>query len=116
MASLLSRLAPIVIALRGTKRLLSSPRRTLARVTYLREHPERYEPPRSLSKTVDVSVSTVGSWPVYEIAPRGMPAANRALYLHGGCYVFEIDPLHWSLVAALATEAGTRITVPIMPL
>ncbi|TAL44661.1 MAG: alpha/beta hydrolase [Salinibacterium sp.] len=116
MASLLSRLAPIVITLRGTKRLLSSPHRTLARITQLREHPEPYEPPRSLSKKVDVSLSVIGDWPVYEIAPKGTPADNRALYLHGGCYVFEIDPLHWSLVAALATQASARITVPIMPL
>jgi monoterpene epsilon-lactone hydrolase len=115
-ASLLSKLAPIVITLRGSKRMFKSARRTLAKVARLQAKPVSHEPPRSLSKRVDVAERTVAGWPVYDISRHGAQGPGRVLYLHGGCYVFEIDPIHWAAVATLAIETGARITVPIMPL
>jgi len=50
------------------------------------------------------------------VAPRSGAQATRALFLHGGCYVFEIDRLHWRFVANLVRETGVTVTVPIMPL
>jgi acetyl esterase/lipase len=116
MASFRSRLAPLVITLRGTKRLLSSAQRTMDQVARLQGRPDPYEPPARLAKTVEISLDTTSGWPVYRVSPRGVAAPLRALYLHGGCYVFQIDPVHWSVVAKLAIEAGAQITVPIMPL
>lgn len=116
MASLLSRLAPLVVTLRGSKRLFSSSRRTLDRVAKLAAHPARFDPPTRLGRTVTITRRDVDGWPVFDVTPRAAPSARRALYLHGGCYVFEIDPVHWSLIGKLVAETGVTVTVPIMPL
>jgi len=116
MPSLASRLAPLVITLRGSKWRFSSAARTLAQVERLQRHPKSFEPPASLSKTVGLVRREISGWPVYEVSPRDSPTHRRALYLHGGCYVFEIDSVHWALIAKLAVEAGVTVSVPIMPL
>jgi len=107
--SFLARLAPLVLTLRGSKRQFSSEKRTLAAVAREREHPKSFEPPRGIVATR----RDVGGWPVFEVGEA--TAERRAIFLHGGVYSFEIDPLHWKLVAELASH-GVRVTVPIMPL
>ena len=114
MASFLSRLAPVVIRLRGSKRMFSSAHRTLARVDELQRSPASFEPPRLTG--VEVTRREAGGWPVYEVTPQDAAPSRRVLYLHGGCYVFEITPTHWNFIARLAVEASVRIVVPIMPL
>jgi len=108
MASLLSRLAPLVITLRGSKRMFSSATRTLDRVARLQRKPASFEPPASLGATR----REVDGWPVFDVGS----GDRHVVYLHGGCYVFEIDPVHWTLIGKLAKEAGVHGVVPIMPL
>lgn len=112
MASLLSRLAPLIVTLRGSKRMFRSADRTLARVAQLERKPASSEPPRSLA----ARRRDVAGWPVYDIAPPSGNPARHLVFLHGGCYVFQIDPVHWAFVAKLAAEAGVHVVVPIMPL
>jgi acetyl esterase/lipase len=107
---------PLVITLRGGKRRYSSAEATLAHVAKRRDHPTSSAPPKGLARSVDVSIETVAGWPVYTVSPRGGTAELRALYLHGGSYVYEIAPQHWTLIADLAVSAGIRFTVPIFPL
>jgi acetyl esterase/lipase len=116
MPSLAIRIMPLALTLRGSKKQFSTAEATLARVAELRLRPRSWAPPRRLSRRVDITVRTVGGWPVYEVTPRRAPVLARALYLHGGAYVFEIAAQHWSLVADLAVSSGTRFTVPIFPL
>ena len=117
MQSFASRLMPFVIRLRGSKKRYSSAELTLARVEALRQRPRSFEPPHSLSRTVDVRRREVGGWPVYELSPLRVEApARRALYLHGGSYVYEISTQHWQLAAQLAVATDARVTVPIYPL
>jgi acetyl esterase/lipase len=116
MASVLSRLAPLVITLRGSKRMFSSAQRTLRRVARLQEKPAPFEPPASLSRHVTVIRRDVDGWPVYEVSPPTGAPVRHVVYLHGGCYVFEIDPVHWAFIRKLALEARVRVIVPIMPL
>lgn len=116
MASLLSRLAPLVITLRGSKRMFSSAERTLRRVEQLRQKPAGFAPPPSLARTTRVSRRDVDGWPIFEVEPLGTDPEHTVVYLHGGCYVFEIDPVHWALIGRLAVEASVRVVVPIMPL
>lgn len=116
MASLLSRLAPLVITLRGSKHGFSTARRTLDKVARLQRAPQSFTPPARLASRVDIARRDVGGWPVYYVSPRGEQPSTRSIFLHGGCYVFEITPTHWSLAANLAVEAGTTVIVPIMPL
>lgn len=111
MASFLSKLAPLVVTLRGSKWRFSTAERTLAQIDRLRKRPVSSKPPRL--DGVDVVQTGPG---MYEVSPQGASVDSRALYLHGGCYVFEIDPIHWKIVARLAVEARVRVTVPIMPL
>lgn len=117
MPSLLSRLAPVILTLRGSKIVFSSERRMLARVAALQRHPRSASPPRRLRHTVSVSRRTVDGWTVYEVSPLDpvTPPDRRALYLHGGAYVFEISPQHWTLIAELAVATNSRVTVPIVP-
>ncbi len=117
MPSLASRLMPAVMTLRGSKHVFSSAgamEKTLARQAA--GTPPRSRPPARLSRTVDIRRLTIGGWTVYEIGPKGRTAPRRALYLHGGCYVFEIAPQHWRFIARLAVETDTRFLVPIYPL
>jgi monoterpene epsilon-lactone hydrolase len=116
MASFLSRLAPLVLTLRGSKRMFSDPRKTLERIEQLRQHPVRFQPPASISRHVNVTSRVVNGWTVFDVAARSAPTLARGVFLHGGCYVFEIDPLHWRFVAQLVRETGVTISVPIMPL
>lgn len=118
MPSLASRLMPAVMAVRGSKRVFSSARAMQTRlVRQSSGRSPKFAPPAALSKSVDVRVRTIAGWTVYEIAPKGIPAPpRRALYLHGGCYVFEIALQHWLFVARLAVETQTRFLVPIYPL
>lgn len=116
MASLLSRLAPLIITLRGSKRGFSTAERTLDNIAKLQRKPRSFAPPSRLSAKVDIARRDVNGWPVYSVSPRGRQPATRAIFLHGGCYVFEIDPVHWNFIAHIAVEAGITVVVPIMPL
>lgn len=116
MPSIASRFMPLALTLRGSKKQFSTAEATLARVDQLRRRPRSWAPPRRLSRRVEITVRTVCGWPVYEVAPRGAAGSRRALYLHGGAYVFEIAAQHWALIADLAVSSGARFTVPIFPL
>ena len=116
MASFLSRLAPLALTLRGSKRMFSDPRKTLERVEQLRLRPANAEPPASISRHVDVTSREVDGWTVFDVSARSGSNPAHAVFLHGGCYVFEIDPLHWRFIAQLVRETGVTISVPIMPL
>lgn len=50
------------------------------------------------------------------MSPAGGRVRHRAIYLHGGGWVNEIEPPHWRLVAQLAAETQTAVRVPIYPL
>jgi acetyl esterase/lipase len=116
MQSLASRLMPLVMMLRGSKKQFGSAELTRRRIAELRLDPESIAPPRRCLRDLDVTLRTISGWPVFEIAPRGTDESRRALYLHGGAYVYEIATQHWQVVADLARSTGTRFTVPIYPL
>jgi acetyl esterase/lipase len=96
--------------------MFSDPRKTLERVEHLRLHPAKAEPRASISRHVDVKSRVIDGWTVFDVSARSGSNPARAVFLHGGCYVFEIDSLHWRFVAQLVRETGTTISVPIMPL
>jgi acetyl esterase/lipase len=87
---------------------------------YVREHsvrPAPYAPPRRLDRKVALSVDTRQCWTRYTAVPRNAPKpTQQVLYLHGGGFIREIIPMHWSLIAKLATKGPAEVTVPIYPL
>jgi monoterpene epsilon-lactone hydrolase len=69
------------------------------------------EPPASLRRRHDVRSRLVGGFPSHTVTPRGRTAQRAAVYLHGGSYISEIAPQHWTLISKLA-DAGVRVEVP----
>ena len=68
-------------------------------------------PPDRLRERHDVSTRSVGGFPCTTVTPRGRRAERAAVYLHGGAYISEISPQHWTLISRLA-DAGVRVEVP----
>lgn len=78
--------------------------------------PVPYGPPATLRGDVRVDVEQVGGWPVYTITPTKRTITGGVVYAHGGGWVGEIAPQHWTLSATLAAETGAVVTLPIYPL
>ena len=116
MPSLASKTMPRLLALRGTKKAYSTTRATQKEVAGLLLRPKSFNPPSKLDRTVSLSMHEVGGWRVYEVTPKGPAPKRRALFLHGGAYIHEIQPAMWSLAAETAVATSTRFTVPIYPL
>ena len=68
-------------------------------------------PPAKLRRRHDVSSRRIGDVDCHTVAPRGGRAARAAIYLHGGAYISEISPQHWTLISRMA-DAGVRVEVP----
>lgn len=111
-----SALMPAIMTVRGSKMVFRSANALHRRVNWRLRHPVASAPPRALSRTVDVRLVERLGWLVYEISPLGGRSQRRALYLHGGAYVFQISVQHWWLVARLAAATGTRFVVPVYSL
>lgn len=69
-------------------------------------------PPSRLTARHDVSSTKFGGFTVHSVTPRGENAACAVIYLHGGAYISEIAPQHWSLISKMV-DAGMRVDVPI---
>jgi acetyl esterase/lipase len=66
---------------------------------------------------VAFSVDTRHGWTCYRVVPRNAPKPTpQVLYVHGGAFIGEILPMHWSLIAKLANDGPAEVTVPIYPL
>lgn len=93
--------------------MFSSAERTQARVDRLSVKPVDYQPPASVLKRVDIRHVEVDGKAVYVLSPKLGGSGKEALYLHGGSWVFEIDPVQWTFAANLVEETGATITVAI---
>lgn len=69
-------------------------------------------PPTKLVARHDVSSRQVEGFDCYTVTPRGGLTTRAVVYLHGGSYISEIAPQHWSFISRLA-DAGVRVEVPI---
>lgn len=77
---------------------------------------KKVTPSAGMRSRVDVSHSEFEGMEVVRLRPRSETAATRILFLHGGCYTFEMAPQHWSFLEALVHRLQCRIDVPIYPL
>ncbi|SFF17501.1 alpha/beta hydrolase fold domain-containing protein [Blastococcus tunisiensis] len=68
-------------------------------------------PPAALRRRHAVTTRRIGGFDCTTVAPRDRAAGRAAVYLHGGAYISEISPQHWTLVSRLA-DAGVRVEVP----
>lgn len=114
--SVASRLVPLILRLTGRGTDLASAEAARKHVADRALRPLAFGPPRCLRRDVEVTVSHDHDWPVYTVTPTGPTARHRAVYVHGGGWVNEIDAAHWRFVAELAVASRTVVRVPIYPL
>lgn len=82
-----------------------------------RAKPTDAGPPAHMRAKFCIKETAVGRSAVYTISlPSEQDCQARILYIHGGSFLFEITPTHWSAVAALAEHLRATVTVPIYPL
>lgn len=74
-------------------------------------------PPRGVRRSVAITTDKSRGWPVHTLTPRVRTAsAPPILYLHGGAYVSDIAPAHWTIAARLAVALGCVVHLPRYPL
>jgi acetyl esterase/lipase len=75
-------------------------------------------PPADVARKVAVDERRLAGMPVYTLTPRDGRQGDSTpiVYLHGGCYVFEITPYHYRFCAWLASKLRRPVAVPIYPL
>lgn len=56
-----------------------------------------------------------GPFPAYSFSPRGLEPVRTILYLHGGGYVYGIDPFQVRYAARLAAALDARVVMPAYP-
>lgn len=114
--SLQSRAFNLLLGRLPSKRQLASAEVVRAHVQRLALQPVSFEPP-DLGRDVEVTLTRMGGWPVYYIAPSsGHENCNHVMFLHGGGYINEIVPAHWRFVAQMTRKARVVCVVPIYPL
>ncbi|MCP3444763.1 alpha/beta hydrolase fold domain-containing protein [Bradyrhizobium sp. CCGUVB14] len=114
--SLQSRAFNLLLGLLPYKQQLASAEAVQAHVQKLALEPVSFEPP-DLGRSVEVTLTKMGGWPVYYTAPSsGHEGCNHVMFLHGGGYINEIVPAHWRFVGQMTRKAGVVCVVPIYPL
>jgi acetyl esterase/lipase len=81
-----------------------------------RQRPQDGTPPASLLRRLEVTDHDVRGQPCYTLRPRDRLPDRHVLYPHGGAYVHQIQPDHWSLLARLVERTGAAVTAPLYPL
>lgn len=109
-------LQKVLLPARGSKKLFESAERTRASIEATTAEPPDHSPPPRLAKHLDIAAGRRRDWPVYEFTPRDRRPGPVVLYFHGGAYIREIGPLHWSFLRRLIPTAGARVLAPIYPL
>lgn len=114
--SILARVAMLVLRAQGKRD--QRDRASLLAAIARRRPIDRHAPVRRWRDRYDVRIDDAHGHPCYTIAPRQRPAAAppAILYLHGGCYTFELTAYHWDFIGALVDRTGATISVPIYPL
>jgi acetyl esterase/lipase len=117
MPSISSRMVTALLIASRYRHRLDSPSKV---EQYVHEHsvrPASYAPPRRLDRKVAFSVYTRHNWTCYTVVPRNaQKPTQQVLYVHGGGNISEIIPMHWSLIAKMASKGPAEVTVPIYPL
>jgi acetyl esterase/lipase len=72
----------------------------------------RFSPPRSVTDTLRVHLSTDDTW---HVAPPGDAPRGRLFYLHGGGRTTVLTPVHWQFIARLVHASGWEAVLPEFP-
>jgi acetyl esterase/lipase len=106
--------------IRRSKAIFGSAKAITEHIEETHLHPQNFSPPTNLGSDLAIKRIDIDSRPLYCLSSTSnlsQQAPRRAiLYLHGGSFYKEIDPLHWKLVAQLARETKLDVLVSIYPL
>jgi acetyl esterase/lipase len=116
MPSIPSRLVPVLLRVTRANRPFVTVAGARREIDDLSIRPQDFSPPRRLRSDVSLAVDHGSGWPIYTVAPKNQTPRGGVVYLHGGGWVHEIAKQHWQLVAQIAAEVATTVTVPIYPL
>lgn len=114
--SILSRLMPTIMRLRRSNKdhlTRDHVRRYLERTT---RRPQSTVPPPRLFKGVTLASRKSHGWDIHTVSPSEAPSRGTVIYLHGGGWMNEAAPQHWSLVQQVAREASVDVALPVYPL
>ena len=75
-------------------------------------------PPKKFATHYDVNSSELHGFTTYTVSPKegAQRIPGAVIYLHGGSYINEIKPQHWSLIAEIVDSVGATVHVPIFGL
>ena len=115
-------LVPVYLKATGANRPFVTEEGARRRIGERFLRPASYGPPSRLEGVrVDRRLPDPNGWPVYDVEPSA-PAGHKTrpksvvVYVHGGGWVNEIVPQHWTLIARIARETHQRVIMPIYPL
>lgn len=101
-----------VLRVTGAQRRWRSPEALQRAITRRPAHPA---PPPKRLPGVRIRTEHRHGWPVVVLEPQ-REAVGTLIWLHGGGYVFDLAPQHWTFLADLAARCGRRALVPRYPL
>lgn len=96
----------------GAQRRYRSPEALQRAIAGRPAHPA--PPPKRLPE-VRIRTEQRHGWQVAVLEPQ-REAVGALVWLHGGSYVFDIAPQHWTFLADLAARTGWRVLIPRYPL
>jgi acetyl esterase/lipase len=120
MPSLIYKFAETVVGPLGNRQLYCLPPEKLAAWLTKVQGRQRTAPPAFVHTKHELREEILGGRPCYIIGPKGKtapPAEERAiLFLHGGGYIEEANPVHWQAASKIAHDLGISLWFPIYPL
>lgn len=73
-------------------------------------------PPEGTGRHSSITLREERGWPCYRVVPAHARPKAKALYFHGGAFVFQIAETHWTTVVGHSHATQSTVVVPIYPL
>ncbi len=77
---------------------------------------QEHTPPKKACRKINIEKIDFGGFCYYMLKPKKYNSERRVFYIHGGGFVYEMTPFHWSFLVKLCQSLGAEIAVPIYPL
>lgn len=107
---------PLAMRLRGANKNYKTREHVRRHLEDLRRNPRSSAAPQKLRAGLDLSSSEHAGWKVYTVRPASGRINGTVVYLHGGGWIHEAAPAHWSLAQQIAQESSVAVIVPVYPL
>ena len=73
-------------------------------------------PPKHQLKRFTFREDHMGGHKLFRLAAKDRNRPLRMLYLHGGAYILDLQPMQWTIAAGLLDRLGGEVAAPIYPL